>query len=557
MINLRAFSGMEAINFQSYSAIGRDLTKVFQEVIDYRDSLDYEGVNPTWEARARYRDTKLLKFCKEVMVPKLIDTLKKDLNLEVDHVVLIHTPDAMYQKPAFLFGTTGCISKSMTSLGRHYRASGWGSEAEQYYNKAENDVLEDIESLATLLDLKSGGLTKNPTTKPLGVPVFIEKMFFDITTAFLIQDFTKVKDDEILNASELAAIYLHEIGHIMATIEHSQDLYMKCSRIRNNLVTLVEKGKLNEAATALRALDTKVISKLSSASEADQDLKGKLVKFCIKLSAALGTVCGVLKKFDPKDEGSLAVGTTATIVINTLVMLVKAVLVPVFSIIGLALTVYLSAFTNANNYLKSITNEKISDRTVNSNNIFLQERWADEYAARCGYGDKLASGLSKFEKLFKKIDTPELISYRPVKEICLYNALVAVMSMWCNTWYSLAHVDSPLYEAHYARLRRILQNSKAIFKNDDIGAELATEWIERCENIKMEMERNKSLSDTDFMKALINTIKNLMIVHPDNLYNLIVDGKLSRDCALLENRLDDMSNTDLYMLSHKFKTLTY
>ena len=45
MINLNSiFGGMEAVSFQTNSQLGKDLTDVFQAVIDYRDNLDYDGI---------------------------------------------------------------------------------------------------------------------------------------------------------------------------------------------------------------------------------------------------------------------------------------------------------------------------------------------------------------------------------------------------------------------------------------------------------------------------------------------------------------------------------
>ena len=38
------FFGMEAISFQTSSQLGKDLTAVFQEVIDFRDNLDYSNI---------------------------------------------------------------------------------------------------------------------------------------------------------------------------------------------------------------------------------------------------------------------------------------------------------------------------------------------------------------------------------------------------------------------------------------------------------------------------------------------------------------------------------
>ena len=69
------------------------------------------------------------------------------------------------------------------------------------------------------------------------------------------------------------------------------------------------------------------------------------------------------------------------------------------------------------------------------------------------------------------------------------------------------------------------------------------------------MQKAKRITDSEFGKAAINTLHNLFILEPVNLWQLIKDGKLDRDCSILENRLDDMRNNSLFMLSHVFKTM--
>ena len=564
MINLNCFGSMEAVNFQSYSPLGNDLTKIFQEVITYRDSLTYENIPPTWEARAAYRDAKMIAFCKNTMAPKLLSAIKKNTNVTINHIVFYHNSDPETTKPTFTFAISGCISDTCTSLARLYRATGWGSNAEKYYNSAEGNILEDINSLSELLDIKNAKLLDNVGTKPSAIPIFIDKLFFDITSSFLIRDYVKVKEEKDFTARELAALVMHEIGHVITAVEHSSDLYVRCERVKNNLVTLVKHEKFKETAKILNAVNTKLINKVVSCiSTVDKvgEIKNSFIKFCINTSAAFEVLTAVIKKINPENEVHSSLKIATAVVINTITVLINTVFILIRAMIGVALAIMFSAFFNVVNTLKNIVTEKISDRTTNANNVFLQERWADEFVARCGYGEYLASALGKINYFKRALVTKyngEIYRYRPTQEISWYNTFVSICTMWAHSWYNLfGLIGDPEYEALYDRIKRILQDSKAIFKNDDLGAELALEWIDRCEMIKKEADKRKSLKDTEFYKTMANTIRNLMIIHPDNLYNLILDCKLSRDCAILENRLDDLNNTSLYMLSYKFKVQTY
>ena len=69
------------------------------------------------------------------------------------------------------------------------------------------------------------------------------------------------------------------------------------------------------------------------------------------------------------------------------------------------------------------------------------------------------------------------------------------------------------------------------------------------------MQKAKRFTDSDFVKAVINTLHNLAILEPVNLWQMIKDGKLDRDCAILEDRIDDMRNNSLFMMSHLFRTM--
>ena len=95
--------------------------------------------------------------------------------------------------------------------------------------------------------------------------------------------------------------------------------------------------------------------------------------------------------------------------------------------------------------------------------------------------------------------------------------------------------------------------NKGIFKEENLPTNCIYEWLAKCRDIEETMNKAKRVMDTDFGKAAINTLHNLFILEPVNFYQLIKDGKLDRDCSILENRLDDMRNNALFMLSHQFR----
>ena len=69
--------------------------------------------------------------------------------------------------------------------------------------------------------------------------------------------------------------------------------------------------------------------------------------------------------------------------------------------------------------------------------------------------------------------------------------------------------------------------------------------MQNCTKHKYDNEASPILANIIY--ALINK--------PVNLYKLIKDGKLDKDCAILEDRIDDMRNNTLFMMSHMFRTM--
>jgi hypothetical protein len=203
---------------------------------------------------------------------------------------------------------------------------------------------------------------------------------------------------------------------------------------------------------------------------------------------------------------------------------------------------------------------KASDRRNNKNNLFLLERWADEFVARHGYGKYLAAGLNKFDKNIAALMNASMsytfMHHDPViNKVSLYAMAVNMFISFCKMITIGRYLEPVIYENNYNRLKRILQNSKGIFKEENLPDDCIYEWLEKCRDIEMEAQQAKKLKDTDFGKAAINTLHNLFILEPTNLYQLIKDGKLDRDCSILEDRIDDMRNNSLFMMSHAFRTM--
>ena len=564
MLNIeRFFGGMEAINYQQSYKLGDELANLFQTVIDYRDhGISYDGVDPSWKARAEHRISEIRKFCRNKNIfGEMVKLIDKYTNIKITEIEAEYVDDFSLRPPAD-FAISAAICETATSIAQQERASGYGSLGVEYWNEEEHNILDDIESMADLVDLEHGGLIKNAKTKPSGIPIYVKKIKVCQNTMFLVKDFIDIDDSEQLTAKEIASLILHEVGHVMFTVEHSRDAYLYWGRIRTDLTTLAKKGKFKEAAKALGALD-KVVKKVTNLPDDKNDKEGmqrKIVKKAIMTSKAINAVTNAINKFNPNDEVG-GIGVMGRTVANILSVVICTVASTIGAVIG-AFWAYFNSIewnytTNGFKNLADLLNEKVSDRMINSNMSFFIERSADEFAVRCGYGAHLAKALAKIYMYEDMYSTGEIACNRTMHGVWWYSAMISTYQNWCKFCFYFVEDGESLYESLYNRIRRILQNTKGIFRNENLDPAIAIEWIQKCDEIKAEMDKNKSFGDTDFAKALANTFRNITIINPNNLYNLIIDGKLSRDCAILEDRLDDFNNTSLYMLAYKFKTQTY
>ena len=551
--------GMEAVSFQTHSRLGKDLTAVFQEVIDFRDNLDYTNIPDDFYVRRAFRIRNVVRFCNKTMGPKFVKVLEKDLGFKVKKFYLYGVDDGS-SEPAGVFAVNIIINDMSPDMFRSIMNM-TGTNFEN--TKLSGKYASDVEELAGCIDLHNTNLKK--TTIGKNKPITVQYIYFDIMFAFCMTDFVDPAYAEDFTAEELAAIMMHECGHAMSVIEHTADLYVTSSRIRNDATNIRKSGDIKDARAFVKALDTKVVTKMVSIANSDmlngiEDAKG--VRECVlKVATMVGklnTVLDVAEKDRGKGWVSLGLVMLPANVIWAILHLLTIVLcdvlfltLQIITIVELEKYSYVDAHGDGG---------KASDRRNNKNNLFLLERWADEFVARHGYGEYLSSGLNKFGKnavALKNISSSyTLMHHDPVvNKISLYAMAVNMFIGLCNMINVCRYLEPVIYENNYNRLKRILQNSKGIFKEEKLPDDCVYEWIEKCRNIESDAQQAKKLIDTDFGKAAINTLHNLFILEPVNLYQLIKDGKLDRDCSILEDRLDDMRNTSLFMLSHAFRTM--
>ena len=557
---LTNFFGMEAISFQTSSQLGRDLTAVFQEVIDYRDNLDYSNIPNDFYKRRLFRIRKVMQFVNKTMTPKFIKVVEKDLGFKVKNFKVIGADDQTAMP--FLFFA---VNININAMGPDMVRAIMNMTGTNYSTtELTGKYADDVKELAECIDLESGNLKK--TTIGKNVPIEVQDIYFDAITAFLLSDFIEEVYVKSFTAEEIAAMMMHECGHAMTVIEHAADMYVTSSRIRNDAVNIKKSGDLKAAKDFIKSLDTNVVTKIVSITNKSElaslsDTKG-IKEYVLKMATIVGKLGSILEVAEKdKGKGSMALGL-ALLPVNIIMSIVRLVSIVFMDIMLLVMGIITLVELQRYSYVDAHGDGgKAADRRNNRNSLFLLERMADEFVARQGYGNHLASALVKWRDAFEYINNASpLFAYmhhdRSLSKISIYSAVVNLYLSICKSIWLGSYLEPTIYENGYNRLRRILQDAKGVFKEEHLPDNCVYEWIADCKDIEEEMQKAKKITDTEFGKAAVNILHNVvLILEPVNVWQLIKDGKLDRDCAILEDRIDDMRNNALFMMSHMFRTM--
>ena len=544
------FPGMEAIDYLANPALGDKLTKLFQKVFDYKESLDYKHVIAGGESACRdYRLQMVYDYFSKVISKDFLKVLKDTANLEVKQLYLTGGKD---DGLTFCFACDIGISeqyRGMSTLIAH-------EIGDLQYDSAgvplTSPIIEDLTHLAECIDLKKGRLTTSKYGRKRDKPLYVPAMYFDVNGAFCAEDFVSTEHySEPFTAREVTAIMLHEVGHAMTVIEHAGDIYVTRARI------------LAEANAFKRVKDTSVLKAfltefkngvLNDVTAQANALAAKAGGEGTFLRKATGTVNGLVTCLDKLivEDTSASVGTAIKAFIgNFFARILWLVLYLFADLIMLCMGIFFwTETTDMFVWDRGQFNEKLGDTPANYNRTFLLERWADEFATRLGYGPELASGLRKLRDIsWWGLANP--INSRVLNHCGMYTALSSAYIWAMKHLNFLGYLDPDGYENEYQRAVRLLENTLGIFKDQKMSKALIGSWLRKVEDLEVEIQKAKTIGDSDIGKALYNLLSN--VANPIGWMKLVYNGRLARDCEVLENRLDVMMNNKLYALSASFR----
>lgn len=530
--------GMEAIDFQISSKFKSKIIEVFQMAIDFRNNLDYSKI-PNVESQKRlYRIRETYNYFKNKVVPRFMEVVKQETGLVINKVVCMGGPD---EQPSGMFAVDLSFNDWKAAMETQGRMTGTSN-----YYASDRDAVEDMKKMADLWDKKSGRITKDMYA---GKKIAVD-MYFDVNTAYLIQDFFPEVSAEPLTAAEIAAIMCHECGHANSVIEHASDMFVTAVREETFINRLTKANDTDSLMKALKEavpwLQRKSKEKMPTAAltEFNKRACNTLATVIQNVSQAYGTTPGtenpLVPVFGVLWNGFIAICQFICILIFDYLFVIAAVWV--WYSLG-----KLFSFTNT-----SSTGGKATDFGGNYNNIFLLERWADEYVTRIGLGAELASGLNKITDYYQYNNLGP-ISSSILRRSTLFGCICKGYSWLMNRICFFTYLDPIGYEDLYARIKRMQQDVLAFFKSNDIPGAAADLWIRSIEDIEFQLKQAKTLSDTAVLKKVYGILNDLL--NPVQIGILIANGDLYTDLARIQNYFDDLKNNKLYYLSTKLSRM--
>ena len=533
------FPGNESIAFQIKSSLGDSLTRIFQKVFDYRDSLEYPSTDAV--EQSKYRLTKVYEYF-FATIPELKNTIFKETGLTINR---IHASGG-YSQPM-----DGCIAVDLT-FGYSESASSeilTNMSGTPQHATGSESVVKTMQSMADYFDRDQSKIIHKPGDKIKQMAVDV---YFDVNLAFCAYDFIPNKSAEELTAEELSAILMHEIGHAMSTVEHAADLFMQIQYLDEYTKSGVSKETAVSGLTAYKNIVYPAIDKYAKQLKKTNSTTSAVISKVNNTMNTLATaLIGENNTTYNNDNSTESIMTTIRSSFSALICLCFRFLVFAIKLM------YCTKFKILTYGLLSITsdenarNKKNSDVMTTRRNLYLLERWADEFVVRQGYGAYLASGLNKFIKITNVYDTlmGSKISSQRLRNSSIFAALVNVLN-WVTDTFSLSYLLDPVtYENDYNRLKRIVEDTNAFFReHKDISIEIKELWLGKLNAAEAALSQQKT-----FKNLAVKKILDLLLrLTPVNIIRFLYNSGLTKDMEVLLDKVDAMRNNSLYATSARF-----
>lgn len=499
----RLYPSLEAIDFQRSSPLAKGLIDIFQDIINYRNNINTSIPD-------RVKET--IAYTKKVLYPRFSKLVKETTGLNCQKIVL---------SKGISFGYA-CVMDVGDKYGWNAQAfidSYSGTGMQEYYKWIIKQydfrctTTKDIQNLVNSLRKDTGIFSVDKLYDGRKVSF---TLYFDPFASFLIQEVGHNKCKPF-TAAEIAAIVLHEIGHMHSMLEHALDGCMRMSVVMTAYEYFNQHATVEEKANLVKELSA--INNVPDAVDKTDDL----------LNGRKDSVgAHVLDGFGILISAILDAAMLATIPL--------AILGQLFSYAGDAST--LIALNTSKN--------KLSDQAVSVHNFKLCERLADQFVVRHGLGSYLVSSLNKLEY---NLASGAGVTIFAKNSSVAWN--VAKISYFITTllngdmYHMEEHDEMPM------RGKLVLQETIKVFKQN-LPPDMLAYYIEDYERTKAALDNR---STTLRIAEGITNFTKLLRYLVETPAGLILSGRFPREYEQLIYKTKQLVDNKLYFRAAKLAQL--
>jgi hypothetical protein len=504
--------GIEAINFQGMSGLSRDLVALFQSVFDYKKSI--EGENDI--------TLKVLDFHEKNVPKKFASIVKKHTGLEVKSFTDSTTPSLGYAcMLRFGSGDEGWrMAHDAIERYSNNKSEGWYKPATN-----EKETLEILKNIAGLIDDTTGHIKANHVTVNGRKIRLNYDVFFCPFSAYMGKESMHISVTPLV-AAEVAAIMIHEIGHMMSLIEHAGDLIKRMDALETSLRKLDGEGTSAAAESEKASAIAKSIRKVKGGDKAETKHRrdvasslentAKLAKDSNIIERSLGVVMKLI--------GSV-IGIAASTVFGI------ALIRPLMFVFGSTNDTMWKSFENkTGDFMKTFGDDSVC------------ERYADEYVSRHGLGSAVVSGLAKLDSFIPAFYAGT--EFRGSRESVLVYQ-IAKFEIFVS---SLLMVGDDTgwgtYEPSMKRADRVMQNALKAFKNKNVHPDLQDYFLEDYERVResaMDARRKHGVAGK-MKRANVILAQSISI---SGLYKLLTTGNIDKRYQEMIDAVEEINASEL------------
>lgn len=513
----------EAVSFQGASKLAIELAELFQSVMDYRDSI--RGTSKKIQAD-------VFEFHRKNVPGKFKDIVKKHTGLIVND--FITSPHLDFGYACLMSFGEDAEKGNILAYDAIAKYSGQPSDyIDDYVGESEEDIVKALENVSGIIDLAASKLKTSEFAGIDKVDKLFCNLYFCYISAYLMKDVVHQDSDEFTGA-EIAAIMIHEIGHMLSAVEHAGDVV----RTHQSVMGSVNVAKVPGAsATNIAKAAYSGLSKVKKGVD-KEDMK--------RMEALENSASNV----EEIPEKSGLFGRALSIVIE----LISLAITLVTALVGMVILRLFMLVFGANTELSDILSmykKKRSDFMTNFGDRCLCERYADEFVSRHGFAQYQVSALGKLYEMihlsYKTSDGNGSRESTVVYRIAQFKVYV-LMHM-----FGLGEDTDGSYENDANRALSMMRDVLKVFKETNMPPDLLDFYIKNYEDTVKAVEKYRPKGLAKKLLA-INVFLTKTATFP-SLIKLIVAGRADSNYKQLVEAAQTLSSNKLHYFRAKLDQL--